>query len=126
METPPDSGNYVLIDVHGAGAQRSDPKIGAPDDYPNGHGSQGDVIRIYNYVRMVRAVATTAIGENEIDKNNLNIYPNPVNDLLTLLFENPYSTDNTVKIMVLLPFWRVIILLISGISFVLMLKRDNA
>ncbi|MDY7079810.1 MAG: DUF1566 domain-containing protein, partial [Chloroflexota bacterium] len=41
-------------DVHGAGAQRSDPKSGDPDDYPTGHGPQGDAIRIYNYVRLVR------------------------------------------------------------------------
>ena len=42
-------------DVHGAGAQRSDPKTGNPDDYPTGHGPQGDAIRIYNHVRCVRA-----------------------------------------------------------------------
>jgi hypothetical protein len=41
-------------DVHGAGAQRSDPKIGNPDDYPEGHGPQGDAIRIYNYARCVK------------------------------------------------------------------------
>ncbi|MCP4538200.1 MAG: DUF1566 domain-containing protein, partial [Chloroflexi bacterium] len=44
----------VWIDVHGAGAQRSDPKSGDPDDYPEGRGPQGDAIRIYNYVRLVR------------------------------------------------------------------------
>ena len=44
------------IDVHGAGAQRSDPKDGDPADYPTGHGPQGDAIRIYNYVRCVREV----------------------------------------------------------------------
>jgi hypothetical protein len=42
------------MDVHGAGAQRSDPKSGAPDDYPYGRGPQGDSIRIYNFVRCVR------------------------------------------------------------------------
>ncbi|MCP4600131.1 MAG: DUF1566 domain-containing protein [Proteobacteria bacterium] len=41
-------------DVHGAGAQRSDFKEGNPGDYPNGLGPQGDVIRIFNYVRLVR------------------------------------------------------------------------
>ncbi len=41
-------------DVHGAGAQRSDPKYGNPNDYPYGRGPQGDAIRIYNYVRCVR------------------------------------------------------------------------
>ena len=41
-------------DVHGAGAQRSDPKAGNPADFPQGRGPQGDVIRIYNFVRCVR------------------------------------------------------------------------
>lgn len=42
------------IDVHGAGCQRSDPKSGDPNDWPYGHGPQGDAIRIYNYIRCVR------------------------------------------------------------------------
>jgi hypothetical protein len=46
--------NNHWIDVHGAGAQRSDPKTGDPSDYPYGHGPQGDAVRIYNYVRCVR------------------------------------------------------------------------
>ncbi|MCP4401702.1 MAG: DUF1566 domain-containing protein [bacterium] len=41
-------------DVHGAGAQRSDPKSGNPADWAGGHGPQNDEIRIYNYVRCVR------------------------------------------------------------------------
>lgn len=41
-------------DVHGAGAQRSDPKTGNPSAYPEGRGPQGDAIRIYNAVRLVR------------------------------------------------------------------------
>lgn len=45
--------NGRWIDVHGAGAQRSDPKSGDPNQYPNGHGPQGDAIRIENYVRCV-------------------------------------------------------------------------
>lgn len=44
------------IDVHGAGAQRSDPKAGNPNDYPNGFGPQGDAIRIFNFVRAVRDI----------------------------------------------------------------------
>jgi hypothetical protein len=56
MQQPPMSGNYVLLDVHGAGAQRSDPKTGDPTDYPYGHGPQGDVIRIFNFVRCVRDI----------------------------------------------------------------------
>ena len=47
-------GGYQLQDVHGAGAQRSDPKSGDPAAFPNGRGPQGDVIYIYNYVRLVR------------------------------------------------------------------------
>lgn len=44
-----------VIDVHGAGCQRSDPKDGNPNDYPSwGHGPQGDVQRVFNYVRCVR------------------------------------------------------------------------
>jgi len=46
--------NNSWVDVHGAGAQRSDPKSGNPAAYPTGHGPQGDAIRIYNYVRLVR------------------------------------------------------------------------
>ncbi len=46
--------NDNWVDVHGAGAQRSDPKSGDPDDYPTGNGPQGDAVRIYNYVRLVR------------------------------------------------------------------------
>jgi hypothetical protein len=51
---PPGGGGYVLMDVHGAGSQRSDPKSGNPDDWPNGHGPQGDVVRIDNFARCVR------------------------------------------------------------------------
>ena len=58
----PDS-SYVLADVHGAGAQRSDPKCGDPDEYPYGHGPQGDVIRIYNLVRCVRNTGGTGMEE---------------------------------------------------------------
>lgn len=42
------------VDVHGAGAQRSDPKAGNPANYPRGRGPQGDAIRINNYARCVR------------------------------------------------------------------------
>ncbi|MCP4155699.1 MAG: DUF1566 domain-containing protein [bacterium] len=44
------------LDIHGAGAQRSDPKVGDPDDYPFGRGPQGDAIRILNFVRPVRSI----------------------------------------------------------------------
>jgi len=47
-------GSYHYVDVHGAGAQRSDPKSGDPALFPHGRGPQGDVIRIRNFVRLVR------------------------------------------------------------------------
>ena len=48
-------------DIHGAGAQRSDPKAGNPADYPQGKGSQGDAVRILNYARCVRGGASPDI-----------------------------------------------------------------
>ncbi|MGD0089597.1 MAG: DUF1566 domain-containing protein [Planctomycetota bacterium] len=53
MQFPP-TFIHQLLDVHGAGAQRSDPKSGDPAAFPYGRGPQGDVIRIQNYVRLVR------------------------------------------------------------------------
>jgi hypothetical protein len=44
----------LWMDVHGAGAQRSDPKAGSASDFPDGFGPQGDAIRIDNLVRLVR------------------------------------------------------------------------
>ena len=58
---------YTLYDIHGAGAQRSDPKtssgvltIGAActGGTAYGHGPQGDVQRAANYVRLVRDADT--------------------------------------------------------------------
>jgi hypothetical protein len=63
MEAPPGSGIYQLMDVHGAGAQRSDPKTGDPADWPYGHGPQGDVIRIYNFIRPVRGASAATLSE---------------------------------------------------------------
>ncbi|MCP3940595.1 MAG: DUF1566 domain-containing protein [Desulfobacteraceae bacterium] len=42
--------NGKIMDVHGAGAQRSDPKIGRATS----RGPQGDMVRVNNYVRCVR------------------------------------------------------------------------
>jgi hypothetical protein len=46
----------TIMDVHGAGAQRSDPKSGDTADYPQYFGPQGDVRYVYNYVRSVRTI----------------------------------------------------------------------
>ncbi len=43
-----------LLDAHGAGSQRSDPKTGDASKFPQGRGPQGDVVRILNVVRCVR------------------------------------------------------------------------
>jgi len=43
-------------DVHGAGSQKADIMIGDPAKYPEGRGPQGDAVRIYNYVRLVRNI----------------------------------------------------------------------
>jgi len=90
MEEPPGSGNMNLMDVHGAGAQRSDPKSGDPDDWPYGHGPQGDVIRIYNYVRLVRDVEDTNSNNDVIPDNDRSYleqnYPNPFNPSTTINF----------------------------------------
>lgn len=48
--------NGELMDVHGAGCQRSDPKSGDKDAYPQFFGPQGDVRYIYNFVRCVRDI----------------------------------------------------------------------
>jgi len=54
-------GGTTYMNGHGAGAQRSDPKSGDPDDpmWSNGFGPQGDEIRINNYVRCVRGPVST-------------------------------------------------------------------
>ena len=54
MQFPPGVAEFQLLDVHGAGAQRSDPKAGNSAAFPHGRGPHGDVIRIYNFVRCVR------------------------------------------------------------------------
>jgi hypothetical protein len=96
MESPPNSGNYTLMDVHGAGAQRSDFKSGDPGDYPFGHGPQGDVIRIDNYVRLVRNTEPT-LGTinnkwNEEHKavDIISVSPNPATGQISLKYKlNP-------------------------------------
>ena len=52
--------NGQWMDVHGAGAQRSEEKSGDPSSISStGRGPQGDAVRIYNYVRCVTDSSTT-------------------------------------------------------------------
>jgi hypothetical protein len=51
--------NNTLMDVHGAGAQRSDPKSGDSASYPSYSGPQGDLRAVYNFVRCVRDAGTS-------------------------------------------------------------------
>lgn len=62
---------YDLMDVHGAGSQRSDPKAGDPSQFPRGRGPQGDVIQIYNMVRPVRG------GEVSLRLSGPELQPQP-------------------------------------------------
>jgi len=45
-----------LLDVHGAGAVRSDPKSGSELYYPDYFGPQGDIRYVYNFVLAVRTI----------------------------------------------------------------------
>ena len=74
--------NHVLRDVHGAGAQRSDPKSGTPVTEDPGHGPQGDILPIYNYVRCVRSGASAPTGDSDGDD-------------LTDWFEYNYASNTT-------------------------------
>ena len=57
------NGQKQLMDVHGAGCQRSDPKAGNPAQFPTGRGPQGDVLRIYNMVRCVADGTATPVAK---------------------------------------------------------------
>ncbi len=78
----------TVIDVHGAGCQRSDSKDGNPDDYPNwGFGPQGDVQRVYNYVRLVRTVEISETSEDDsTDDGNVTLFA-PMGNTNTYLID---------------------------------------
>jgi hypothetical protein len=75
--TAPNSTSAQLMDVHGAGAQRSDPKTGNASDYPTGHGPQGDVVRINNFVRCVRGGNYTIYTGGETNSNITGVMNQP-------------------------------------------------
>lgn len=68
-----------VMDVHGAGAQRSDPKTGSAEI---GHGPQGDAIRVKNHVRCVQG-GDVKIGIPKSIRAS-NRYPNNVSRFQTL------------------------------------------
>jgi len=55
--------NGKKMNAHGAGAVRSDPKVGDPADWSRGLGPQNDQIRILNYVRCVRGGGVKLVAE---------------------------------------------------------------
>lgn len=113
MKIPPTAGYYTLCDVHGAGAQRSDPKSGSYTSYylgtdQNGNpiyglGPQGDVIRISNYVRLVRSLpaATGLVKNRPVNAGNYSLlqnYPNPFNPVTTIQCVLPVSSFTTLRV----------------------------
>jgi len=94
------------VDVHGAGTQKSDLMVGNPANYPSGRGPQGDAIRIYNYVRLVRTDNTaTSIKENQTSDNSVpdafslyQNYPNPFNPTTQIVVNIPKSGDYTLTV----------------------------
>jgi hypothetical protein len=86
--------NNTLMDVHGAGAQRSDPKAENATNYPDYFGTQGDVRYVFNYVRCVRDASESS--SIEIPQRNLNIklHPNPTSDFCIVHFDKLHSNIN--------------------------------
>ncbi|MBL0175801.1 MAG: DUF1566 domain-containing protein [Ignavibacteria bacterium] len=93
---------YSYVDVHGAGAQRSSPKAGTNlgdpigvDSAGNtvyGRGPQGDLLRIDNFVRLVRDAGTTGVGDEHSDTS-------PKVDQVTLLENtpNPFAARTEIR-----------------------------
>ena len=98
---PPGQGEW--LNVHGAGAQRSDPKSGNPANWPWGHGPQGDQVRIYNYVRCVRGGLTgIEEGKKELERGTRNleliVTPNPFTDKVNIylgIYDVGYTMHDT-------------------------------
>lgn len=87
--------NGVLLDTHGAGALRSDPKTGVASSYPQYFGPQGDALIVFNNVRCVRTVTSTmGLNDSNSQKVFFSISPNPVKDKFKITFEETYAKAN--------------------------------
>ncbi len=93
--------NGGWVDVHGAGAQRSDPKFGDPANYHEGHGPQGDAIRIFNFVRLVRDAAAPSVGAHDTPVRTdlaLTAAPNPFNPQVAVAFDVCVAGDVSLRV----------------------------
>ncbi len=94
----PGNSYYSYVDVHGAGAQRSSPKSGSflgnymgVDSLGNpvyGLGPQGDILRVNNFVRLVRDFQATGTYHSPRPEYNLMIYPNPASEFITIMLDD--------------------------------------
>jgi hypothetical protein len=83
--------NGNLLDTHGAGAARSDPKSGNPSEYPQYFGPQGDALIVYNHTRCVRNISANTGSSQIKNTNSFEVYPNPVKNECTVSFDKYYS-----------------------------------
>lgn len=90
-----------LMDVHGAGAQRSDPKSGDSASYPQFFGPQGDVRYVYNFVRVVRYAEVSTSIKNSYEKSsmNLNVKASLVANTLNLNFNITESQNISIDLL---------------------------
>jgi hypothetical protein len=91
-----------LMDVHGAGAQRSDPKSGDSTSYPEYFGPQGDVRYVYNFVRCVRYADLTPTSiEVRINSNTdqFDLSSRIIGNELKLSFNLPKTQNVTVDLL---------------------------
>lgn len=129
--------NGNLLDVHGAGAQRSDPKKGNPVDYPTYYGPQGDVQMVYNHSRCVRNMDEVTANNTVVqDKFKIKVYPNPSQNSVTISIpslEKPvqlsiYGTNNQIYQQLMLTQHETLIHtdeLLSGM-YLFVLKSDDS
>lgn len=86
--------NGVLMDVHGAGAQRSDPKVVEDgQSYPAYLGPQGDLRVVYNYCRCVRNIESATRVIQKKKSEQVIVCPNPFKNELSISSEGVYTIE---------------------------------